>query len=736
MTVSKIVGIFARQPCRHRLAFGLSKALRRPYSSASSHRSTLTKILQNVGSKREIQQYLSLFSSVDSHKFAVIKVGGAILTDHLEELVASLSSLYTVGLFPVVVHGGGPQLNKKLKEAGIEERWDSGIRVTDGRTLAIARNEFLEQNLKLTEALFQADIRAQPITQGVFLADFLDQQRWEMVGKITHVNTNSVESAIRSGCLPVLSSMAMTEEGRTLNVNADVAAAELARALKPLKIIYLSEKGGMLHGVTGKRISTIDLNTEYKILTEQSWMKHGNLLKLKQFKDLLDQLPSTSSVAMIEPKDLTKELFTDSGAGTLISRGNTMLTSSDYHNIQNLQILQKTLTDTPNLVGPRIEVEEYFPWLAEQEYRIYYNEPMTAVAIVLTSTNSSPKAQLTAFSVTDYGWLTNAAERLFTTVAKDNPDLMWAIDGKDADVYQWFTGRRPEGGTFARKDEVLFWTGDHRSTQNRPIDIIPAWQRQGRALFNTPQLRHYSRSQRSRTYATATQPSRIALIGARGYTGQALIDLLNRHPHMELKHVSSRELAGQKLKGYTKEDITFEDLTADDMRRMEERGEIDCWVMALPNGVCKPFVDAINEVGNSKTVIVDLSADYRFDAGWTYGLPELVNRSEIKSATRIANPGCYATAAQIGIAPLLKYLGSQQPTVFGVSGYSGAGTKPSPKNDINNLRDNLIPYSLTDHIHEREISSQLGTSVAFIPHVAAWFQGIHVSIVLHFVTKY
>jgi N-acetyl-gamma-glutamyl-phosphate reductase/acetylglutamate kinase len=63
--------------------------------------------------------------------------------------------------------------------------------------------------------------------------------------------------------------------------------------------------------------------------------------------------------------------------------------------------------------------------------------------------------------------------------------------------------------------------------------------------------------------------------------------------------------------------------------------------------------------------------------------------------------------------------------VFSVSGYSGAGTKPSLKNDVKLFTDNIIPYSLADHIHEREISSQLGTEVTFIPHVAVWFQGIY-----------
>lgn len=224
-------------------------------------------------------------------------------------------------------------------------------------------------------------------------------------------------------------------------------------------------------------------------------------------------------------------------------------------------------------------------------------------------------------------------------------------------------------------------------------------------------------------HASNEAPSRVALVGARGHTGKALVELLNDHPNMDLRHVSSRELKGQKLQGYNKREIIYESLTPDDVRRMAEKGDIDCWVMALPNGVCKPYVEAIDASGKN-TLIVDLSADYRFDSKWTYGLPELVSRANIAKANRIANPGCYATAAQVGIAPLLKHLGGQ-PTVFGVSGYSGAGTKPSPKNDVNNLTDNLIAYSLTDHLHEKEISAQMGTDVGFIPHVAVWFQGIH-----------
>lgn len=194
---------------------------------------------------------------------------------------------------------------------------------------------------------------------------------------------------------------------------------------------------------------------------------------------------------------------------------------------------------------------------------------------------------------------------------------------------------------------------------------------------------------------------------------------------MDLRHVSSRELAGQKLKGYDKHEIIYENLSTEDVRRLAEKDTVDIWVMALPNGVAKPWVDAIDETGSS-SVIIDLSADYRFDSAWTYGLPELIDRSLIAKATRISNPGCYATAGQLGIAPLLPHISPNTlPHIFGVSGYSGAGTKPSPKNNVQNLENNIIPYSLTDHLHEKEISTQLNHPIAFVPHVAVWFQGIH-----------
>ena len=124
-------------------------------------------------------------------------------------------------------------------------------------------------------------------------------------------------------------------------------------------------------------------------------------------------------------------------------------------------------------------------------------------------------------------------------------------------------------------------------------------------------------------------------------------------------------------------------------------------------------------------MIIDISFDHRLDDAWVYGLPEL-GRNKIRGALRIANPGCYATAMQLAIAPLIDRV-SGVPVAFGVSGYSGAGTTRGPKNDPKRLRDNLMPYKLVGHNHERETSKNLGHPVRFVPHVHQAFRGLLVT---------
>jgi N-acetyl-gamma-glutamyl-phosphate reductase len=213
----------------------------------------------------------------------------------------------------------------------------------------------------------------------------------------------------------------------------------------------------------------------------------------------------------------------------------------------------------------------------------------------------------------------------------------------------------------------------------------------------------------------------VGLVGARGHTGRELIRLLAGRGDMALSFASSRAMAGERVTGLAPEapeGLVFEALGPGEAAA---RGA-DAVILALPNGAAGEYAKAII-AARPETVIVDLSADYRFDDGWAYGLPELAGRTRLTGARRIANPGCYATAGQLAIHPLKGRLAGPA-HVFGVSGHSGAGTTPSRKNDPEALKDNLMPYALSGHIHEREMARHLGADVRFSPHVAEFFRGL------------
>lgn len=729
-----------------------------------STRSTVVQLLNNIGSKREVEQYLKYFTSVSSQQFAVIKVGGAIITQHLPELASCLAFLYHVGLYPIVLHGTGPQINELLEAEGVEPAYEDGIRITDPKTMAVVRKCFLEQNLKLVTALAKMGVHARPITAGVFSADYLEKDKYQLVGKINGVNKSPIEASIQAGALPILTSLAETPSGQILNVNADVAAGELARVFEPLKIVYLNEKGGIINGNTGEKVSAINLDEEYDDLMKESWVKYGTKLKIKEIRDLLMHLPRSSSVAIINVNDLQKELFTDSGAGTLIRRGYRLLTRNSLSEFQEPELLRKALQRDSEIASGKISVASYLRELEDSKFKSYGDEPLEVLAIIKEGTEATSNvAVLDKFLASKAGWLNNVSDNIFSSIKKDFNSLQWVVREDDPNS-NWFFAK--SDGSYTKNGRILFWFGvedpkvisklienfEHKYSKIPSESSSPAGTFSQKRNFSTS-ARQPVQQQASRripirsilpqkqfgvrTFATETNPnppltkgtntkkSRVALIGARGYTGQNLISLINKHKYLELTHVSSRELQGKKLEGYDKADIIYDNLQVEDIKRLEERDEVDIWIMALPNGVCKPFVEAIESVTDGKSKIIDLSADYRFDESgeWVYGLPELNSREAISNAKKISNPGCYATAAQIAIKPLIPYV-SGVPSIFGVSGYSGAGTKPSPKNDVKFLENNLIPYSLTDHIHEREISSQLGIEVAFSPHVAQWFQGI------------
>ncbi|ORY51405.1 N-acetyl-gamma-glutamyl-phosphate reductase [Rhizoclosmatium globosum] len=670
-----------------------------------------------------------MFSWITHWHRVCLQVGGAVLTDSLDALASSLTFLNRVGLYPIVVHGAGPQLNQLLDDAGIEPDYIDGIRITDERTLTIARKVFAEENLKLVEALEKLGTKARPINGGVFTADYLDKEKYKLVGKITHVNKALIESSIRAGALPILTSLAETPDGQILNVNADIAAGELASVLEPLKIVYLNEKGGLFHGVTKKRIDVINLDEEYEDLMKEPWVKYGTKLKIREIHDLLMRLPRSSSVSIISADHLHKELFTHSGAGTLIRRGHRIWKHSGPKATSNIDIdrLRTLLAENDaSVLNGSSSVASYLKSLDSKNATIFGDNGYDIFASVVPPKEAGEPHLVEKFVSTKDAGLNNVTDNLWSVITKEFKSLAWVVPKNDPNL-AWYFERAD--GSYTENESVLFWSGIEN------LDIIQKLV--GRLLASKATASGTSAAKLNPS-TTVDFPLELCLSNSVRIYWSRIDQAHDNHPSLELSHVSSRELAGKTVTDYTRSTVVYSNLKPEDLPNQKDVG---AWVLALPNKICAPFVDAL-EKAKSKAVVVDLSADFRFTDSWTYGLPELYGRDSIKKATRISNPGCYATGSQVAIAPLVKagivLPGLSGVTVFGVSGYSGAGTTPSPKNDINLLRDNLMPYALTGHIHEREIAHQLSRllpnaggnklDIAFTPHVGQFFRGISLTV--------
>ena len=214
---------------------------------------------------------------------------------------------------------------------------------------------------------------------------------------------------------------------------------------------------------------------------------------------------------------------------------------------------------------------------------------------------------------------------------------------------------------------------------------------------------------------------KVGIAGGRGYVGQELLQLFSCINEYAVEFVGSTSLAGEKVADHTgfESELLFQEITPTTINAVN----VDAWIIAQANGQAANFVRELND---QDIKLIDVSSDFRFDDDWCYGLVE-ANSPNIARSTRISNPGCYATATQLALLPLSDQL-DDEPCAFGVSGFSGAGKTPNPRNDRQNLKDNLLPYSLTGHTHELEISRHLGAQVRFSPHVASFFRGISVTV--------
>lgn len=408
-------------------------------------RHIIVKLLRNLGSRSEVEQYLKEFSSLDSQKFAIVKVGGGILRDDLDSLATSLSFLHKVGLYPIVIHGAGTQLNEALEERGIETRRKGGLRVTDAETLEVARKVFMRENLRLVEALEDLGTRARPVTSGVFEARLLDEQEYGYVGEVVRVDLEPLRSSIRSRALPIVACLGETPSGQIVNINADVAARELAVEGEPYKVIFLTPTGGILDQYE-QVIPSINLSEDFDHLMRQDWVHSGMRLKLEQIKQMLDRMPHSTSVSITTPDHLARELFTHRGSGTLIRRGERVMRYESFDEVDQARV--RTLLES---CFGRPLLPDYF----EQKpcYRVYVTESYRAIAI-LTMEDGVP--YLDKFGVTQRAQGEGLGRSVWLRMREENPVLFWR-SRQNNPINAWYF--QQSDGAYRQEPWTVFWYG-------------------------------------------------------------------------------------------------------------------------------------------------------------------------------------------------------------------------------------------------------------------------------------
>ena len=233
--------------------------------------------------------------------------------------------------------------------------------------------------------------------------------------------------------------------------------------------------------------------------------------------------------------------------------------------------------------------------------------------------------------------------------------------------------------------------------------------------------------------------TKAAIVGASGYSGQELIRLLLRHPHVEVTHYTSRQYAGKavadvfpRFRGQI--EATFVEPNAD-------RLDAEVVFLALPHGVAAEFAPALLRKGIK---VLDLSADFRLKSAAVYkefyerdhpapdllrqsvyGLPE-IHRDAIRKANLIACPGCYPTSIILGIVPALKrgLVKLDGIIASSLSGISGAGRKVADEYLFTECNESARAYGIPKHRHLSEIEQELGATISFTPHLVPLNRGI------------
>ena len=274
---------------------------------------------KNGPSAKEVEKYVKKYSK----EKIVIKCGGRVLLDSIlfNNFIEDIAILKKLGLTPLLVHGGGLGIKKKLDKLNIKSKFIMGLRVTDAKMIKIVEEAMTEFNKKIVSALEKKSCKAKSITVRENNAIYVQQKNKELgyVGSPTSIDDKLINNFIHKDFVPIIAPMGLDEKMQAYNINADTAAGALAVSLKSRRLLLMTDVEGVLDE-NEKLISEIKAAEAEKLIYNQT--VHGGMIpKIRTCINAVNN--NVRGVVIIDgrkPHSILFELFSDKGSGTLIRK--------------------------------------------------------------------------------------------------------------------------------------------------------------------------------------------------------------------------------------------------------------------------------------------------------------------------------------------------------------------------------------------------------------------------------
>jgi len=278
---------------------------------------------QRVSILSEALPYIQSFSG----RKVVIKYGGSVMNHNIlrAAVFRDIALLSSVGVRPVIVHGGGPEINIWLKKLNIEPKFEKGLRVTDEKTMEIVEMVLMGRiNKKIVQGINKTGASAIGISGldgNLIKARKLESKSHGLVGDISKINSTILDPIIENGHIPVISSIGSTKEGVSLNINADYVAGEVAASINAEKLILLTDTPGILKDINDHNSLMKQINLkEARKCIEENIISEGMKPKTECcIRALAQGIKAAHIIDGRIEHALLLEIFTNAGIGTMIN---------------------------------------------------------------------------------------------------------------------------------------------------------------------------------------------------------------------------------------------------------------------------------------------------------------------------------------------------------------------------------------------------------------------------------